>query len=90
MAESDLTVFGDRTGNTKRLKTYTDSGSRLGSALYAFFKSDGTAYRICPDSVFKAYRLRLTYDSVTVNSLCKRDLFTFLNRFNTVLCEYAR
>ena len=59
VAEADLTVFGDGTGNAERLQADTDRGSRVGRLLAAGLQRDRRADGVCPNGVFKADGLRL-------------------------------
>ena len=54
MTETNLTVLGNRTGNTEALETDTDSGSGVGSLCATHLDSDSCAYSVSPDSIFKA------------------------------------
>ena len=87
VAQTYFTVFGNRTGNTERLKTYADFFSRLGSLFRAALYSDSRAYGVRPDCVFKADRLNASYYSVNVNAFVKSNFFALFNIFNAVFGE---
>ena len=87
VAEADLAVFGDRAGDAEALEALADGYGRVGSLLAALLDGDGAAHGVGPDGVFKAYRLGLADDLVAVDALGKGDLFTFLDRGDTVFSE---
>ena len=84
VAQTYFTVFGNRTGNTERLKTHADLFSRLGSLFRAALYSDSRAYGVRPDCVFKADGLGASYYIVAINALCKADFLTFFYGLDSV------
>ena len=87
MAETDLSLIGNRTWDAERLKTDTESFGSFCGVSATFLYSDCRADGVSPNGVFKTNGLNAADDSVNVNAFVKRNFFAFFNIFNAVFGE---
>ena len=84
VAQTDLTLLSDRTGDGESLQALADSSCTLGSIGQAALHSDGGAQGISPDSVIKADGLHTADDLVAVDALSEEHLVASVQRLQTV------
>ena len=89
VAETDLSVLGDRAGDAERLQADADGSSRIRRVGAARLDSDRRADGVCPDRVLKADGLGAAHDLVAVYALCKADVPALFDRGDAVLFEDA-
>ena len=87
MAETNLTVFSNGSGDTESLETDTDSGSSVSSLGAALLDCDSSAYSVSPLCVFERDRLGFFDDLVRINALSIANFFAFVDGRNAVLSE---
>ena len=79
VSQTYFTVFGNRAGDTERLKTYADFFGCLISLFRSALYSDSRAYCVSPYGVLEADRLSASYYIVAVDAVCKADFLTFFD-----------
>ena len=84
MAQTDLTLLSDRTGDGESLQALTDGSSALGCVGQAALHSDGGAQGVSPDSVIKADGLHAAHDLVAVDALSEEHLVASVQRLQAV------
>ena len=89
MTDTNLSVVGNRAGDTEGLKTKTDFFSSLSSVLNLFLNSDCAAYNVSPASIFKADRLNALNDVISINACLITDFLSFLNGGDAVLFKLS-
>ena len=87
MADTNLTVISNRTGDAEGLKAKTDFLSSLSSTCYLILNSNSAAYNISPSSIFKADRLNALNDIVSINACFIADFLCLFNGGNAVLIK---
>ena len=87
MAESDLTVIGDRTGDAEALQAFANIFCSLDCIFCLFLQRDGGAYDIGPLRVFEAYHLGLLTSLVRIETCCVTDLVGFFDILDAVFVE---
>ena len=93
VAETNLTVFSNGTGDAEALQTDTDSGSGVCSLGATLLDCDSSAYGVSPLCVLKCDRLGLLYDLVGVDALSRTDFLALIDGGNAVFfqsCENFR
>ena len=71
MSQTDLTLFGNATGNAESLEAFANSRRRVGSFLTVFLKSDASAESVGLNCIFECDRLDGTDNLLRVNTLGK-------------------
>ena len=93
VSQTDLAVLRNRAGNAEALQTDTDVCRRRSRALVTralrLFDGDCRADRVSPLCVFKADRLGLLDDGVSVNALLVADVLAFVDGRNAVFLQNA-
>ena len=84
VAQADLALLCDRTGDGEGLQALADGSCALGSVGQAALHSDGGAQGVCPDSVIKADGLHTADDLVAVDALCEEHLVASVQRLQAV------
>ena len=84
VAQTDLTLLSDRTGDGESFQTFADGGCALGSIGQAALDGDGGAQGVSPDSVIKADGLHTADDLVAVDALSEEHLVAGVQRFEAV------
>ena len=69
VAEANLALVGDGTGDAERLKTLADALGGFGGGGHAFLHRDGGAQFVGPLHVFKADGLGALHDGIRVHAL---------------------
>ena len=69
MAQANLTLVGDGTGDAERLEAFADALGSLGSGLDALLQRDGGAQLSRPTSRFQRRWAECPDDLVSVNAL---------------------
>ena len=87
VAETNLTLIGNRAGDAESLKAFTDSSSSVSSSCAALLYSDSAAYSVSPLSVFKTDRLDALYKLVDVKSLSLANISTLFDRADAVFLK---
>ena len=89
VADTNLTVVGNRTGNTEGLQAEADLFCCVSCVCYAVLDGDCRADNVCPTCVFKADRLNALYHVIYINALFVTNLFCLFNRGDAVLFQLS-
>ena len=84
VAQTDLTLLSDRTGDGESFQTFADGGCTLGSIGQAALDGDRGTQGVSPDSVIKADGLHTADDLVAVDALSEEHLVAGVQRFEAV------
>src|SRR5699024_162044 len=84
VAQADMALLGDGTGNGEGLQALADGGGAVGGALQAALDGDGGAQGVGPDGVVKADGLNAADDLVAVDALGKEQLVAGVQRFEAI------
>ena len=90
MADTDLTVVGNRTGDAEALQTNTDSLSSVSSILHALLNGDGGTADVCPLSVLEADALRVLTHLVRIYTCLVTNLVGFFNAVDAILLQSSK
>ncbi len=85
VAEADLAVVGDRTGDAEGLQADADRFGGVGGLVAAFLDGDRGADDIGPGGVLKGDRLGVLADFVWIDALGVADRLGFLDGGNAIL-----
>ena len=88
VADTDLTLIRDGTGDAERLQAAANAAGRVGGGLYAFLERDGRAQFIRPLDVFKADGLSALDDLVSIHAASIVESLDFLEILEAIFVQH--
>ena len=85
VADADLALIGDRTGDAESLQSFADGFRRVGGFGAALFDGDGGAEGVCPARILEGDGLYALHDVIGVEALFVADALRVLEIFDPVL-----
>ena len=90
VADTNLAVVGNRTGDTEALQTLTNIVGSLNSVLCLFLQSDSGTYYISPLCVLKANHLCFLTSLVRIDAGCITNLISLFDGGDTVAVQTSK
>ena len=87
MSQTNLTLIGNRSGNTECLQALTDSCCSICRSLAALLDRDSRAYGVCPLCILKTDGLNALDHLINIKACILGDLFRLFDGSNSIAVQ---